>query len=96
MSDDPVKLDAHRGMAAQKATEIRRELHEVQADQAALRQREAELEQLLAAAPATTWPEVAAKARYLIQLFAVTAEAQNPRRKQLIEGVLADFARLSE
>lgn len=96
MSDDPIKLDEHRGMAAQKATDIRRELHEVQADQAALRQRQAALEQFLAAEPATTWPEVAAKARYLIQLFALTAEAQDPRRKRLIESVLDDFNKLCE
>lgn len=96
MSDNPVKLDEHRGMAAQKATDIRRELHEVQADQAALRHRQAELEQFLAAAPAATWPDVAAKARYLIQLFALTVEAQDPRRKQLIESVLGDFNRLCE
>jgi hypothetical protein len=96
MSDDPVKLDEHRGMAAQKATEIRRELHEVQADQEALRHRQAQLEQFLAAAPAATWPEVAEKVRYLVQLFALTAEAQDPRRKKLIESVLGDLDKLSE
>src|SRR5260221_9767960 len=37
MTDGPVELDEHRGMAAQKATEIRRRLHEVHADQEALR-----------------------------------------------------------
>jgi len=40
MTDDPVELDEHRGMAAQKSTEIRRRLHQVQADQAALRRRQ--------------------------------------------------------
>jgi hypothetical protein len=95
MSDDPVKLDEHRGMAAQKATEIRRQLHEVQADQEALRHRQAELEQFLAATPATTWVEIAAKVRYLVQLFAVTAEAQDQRHKKLIESVLGDLDRLA-
>ena len=47
MTDDPVELDAHRGMNAQRETEIRRSLHEVQADQAALRERQEELETLL-------------------------------------------------
>jgi hypothetical protein len=37
MTDGPVELDEHRGMAAQKATEIRRRIHEVHADQEALR-----------------------------------------------------------
>ncbi|HEX2114965.1 MAG TPA: hypothetical protein VHM01_11225 [Alphaproteobacteria bacterium] len=96
MADDPIELDEHRGMAAQKDTEIRRRLHEVQADQAALRQRQAELEKFLISAPAATWPEAAAKARYLLELFAGTPEAQDPRRQKLIAGVISDFGRLSE
>jgi hypothetical protein len=39
-----VELDEHRGMAAQKSTELRRRLHEVQADQTALRRRQDEFE----------------------------------------------------
>jgi hypothetical protein len=96
MTDDPVELDQHRGMVAQKDTEIRRRLHEVQADQAALRERQAELEKFLVSAPATTWPEAAAKARYLLELFAATPEAQDQRRQKLIAGVIGDFAKLSE
>jgi hypothetical protein len=96
MADEPVDLDEHRGMAAQKATEIRRRHSEVQADHAALRQRQAEFEAFLIAAPATTWPEAAAKARYLIQLFAATQEAQDVRHQKLIASVLYDLARLSD
>jgi len=96
MTDDPVDLDEHRGMAAQKSTEIRRRLHEVQADQAALRHRQEEFERLLLAAPAKTWSEAAAKAQYLIQLFAATPYAQYPRRQKLIASVLDDLARLSD
>ena len=96
MTDDPVDLDEHRGMAEQKATEIRRRLHEVQADQAALHRRLEEFEHFLLAAPATTWPEAAAKARYLIQLFATTPEARDPRRQTLIAGVLDELKRLSD
>ncbi len=97
MMDDPVDLDERRGMAAQKATEIRRHrLHEFQADQAALRRRQEELEKLLLAAPAETWPEAAAKAEYLIQLFAATPEARDPRRKKLIAHALDDLTRLSD
>jgi alpha-D-ribose 1-methylphosphonate 5-triphosphate synthase subunit PhnL len=58
MTDRPVILDRHRGMAAQKATEIRRLLGEVAANEKALRQRQEELEAQLIAAPATTWLEV--------------------------------------
>ena len=96
MSDDPIVLDQHRGMAAQKATEIRRHLSEVEADQAALRERQGELEKVLAAAPAHTWPEAAEKARYLIDLFAATVQGEDSRRRRLIESVLDDFKRLSD
>ena len=95
MTDDPIDLDEHRGMAAQKDTEVRRHLHEVQADQAALRARQAELEKFMVA-PATTWPEAAAKARYLLELFSVTPEAQDPRRQKLIASVISDLSKLSE
>ncbi|HMD65205.1 MAG TPA: hypothetical protein VKG22_00975 [Stellaceae bacterium] len=95
MTDNPVELDEHRGMAAQKSTEIRRRLREVEADQAALRCRQEEFERQAVAAPSANWPEAAAKARYLIQLFAVTPEARDPRRQALIANVLDDFTRLS-
>lgn len=94
-TEEPIDLDVHRGMTAQKETEIRRRLQEVQADQAALRQRQAELEKFLVGAPATTWPEAAAKARYLIELFAATPEGQDPRRQTLIASVIGDFEKLS-
>jgi hypothetical protein len=96
MANEPIELDEHRGMKAQKDTEIRRRLHEVQVDQAALQERQAELEKFLIAAPAVTWAEAAAKARYLIQLFAGTGEAQDARRQKLIANVLEELTRLSE
>ena len=42
-----IDLDQHRGMAAQKATELRRLLADVEADQKALRLRQDELESLI-------------------------------------------------
>jgi hypothetical protein len=96
MTDKPVNLDEHRGMAAQKDTEIRRDLREVQVDQAALRARQEKLETLLLAAPAATWLEAAAKARYLIELFAATPDAQDPRRRKIIASALEDLTRLSD
>ena len=96
MTDDPVDLDEHRGMAAQKATEIRRDrFRQFQEDQATLRLRQQELEKHLLAAPAETWPEAAVKAEYLIQIFAETMEAQDPRRKELIAHTMEDLTRLS-
>jgi hypothetical protein len=96
VKEDPIVLDEHRGMAAQKATEIRRRFSEVEADQATLRQRRTELEKFLLAMPAVTWEEAAEKARYLIALFATTSLGQDPRRQKLIAAVLDDFSRLSE
>ena len=95
MTDDTINLDQHRGTAAKMATEMRRHsLKEFEADQEALRQRQEELEAQLLAQPAETWAEAAAKAQYLIRRYASTAEAQDARRKQLIERALGDLARL--
>ncbi|MGH7099511.1 MAG: hypothetical protein ACREE4_17870 [Stellaceae bacterium] len=95
MTDKPINLDEHRGMTAQKDTEIRRGQQEVQADQVALQSRQTELETFLFAAPAVTWLEAAAKTQYLIELFAATPDAQDPRRQKLIAGALEDLTRLS-
>jgi hypothetical protein len=96
MTDKPINLDQHRGMAAQKATDLRRLMMEVAANEKSLKQRQDELEAHLVAAPAANWHEAADKARYLLALFAATPAAQDPRRQKLIEAVLADFGRLSD
>lgn len=97
MSTDggPVVLDEHRGMMAQKATEVRRHLAAFEAEQAGLRERQAELERHLLAAPSPTWEDAAEKARYLLKLFAASAEGRDPRRQKIIASVLEDFARLA-
>jgi hypothetical protein len=94
MAVQPTSLDEHRGMAAQVATELRRRRAEVEADQAALRQRRYDLEELLAAAPSDNWLEAVEKARYLLSLFAETAAAADPRRQKLVKDLLCDFERL--
>jgi hypothetical protein len=94
VTDRPIELDEHRGLAAQKATDLRRTLAEVEEQRAALEARQTELEKNLVARPAATWAEAADKARYLIMLFAATSAAEDPRRRQLIANVLADFDRL--
>jgi hypothetical protein len=95
MTDKTVSLDQHRGMAAQKATELRRLLADVEANRRALQSREEALEEQLLAAPAETWHEAADKARYLLNLFAATPAAQDARRQTLIAAVLDDFTRLA-
>jgi hypothetical protein len=95
MTDKPIDLDQHRGMAAQKATKLRRLLSDVETNQKTLRVRQDELESHLLAAPAANWHEAAEKARYLLNLFATTIAAQDPRRQKLIAAVIADFERLA-
>jgi|ERR1700722_2976937 hypothetical protein len=94
MTDRTIDLDQHRGMAAQKATELRRLLSSVETDEKELRARQAELEAQLLAAPALNWHDAADKARYLLNLFAATPAAEDPRRQKLIAAVLDDFKRL--
>ncbi len=96
MTDKPIDLDQRRGMSAQKATGLRRLLAEVEANERTLRLRQDELETQLLAAPAANWHDAAEKARYLLNLFAATLRAQDPRRQKLIAAVLADFKRLSD
>ena len=95
MTDKPIDLDQHRGMSAQKATGLRRLLAEVESNERSLWLRQDELETQLLASPAANWHDAAEKARYLLNLFAATLGAQDPRRQKLIAAVLADFKRLS-
>ena len=95
MTDKPIDLDQRRGMSAQKATGLRRLLAEVESNEKSLRLRQDELETQLLSAPAANWHDAAEKARYLLNLFAATLGAQDPRRQKLIAAVLADFKRLS-
>jgi hypothetical protein len=95
VTDKTVNLDRHRGMVAQKATELRRLLADVESNERALRLRQDELESHLIAAPASNWPEAAEKPRYLLKLFGASLAGDDPRRQTLIEAVLADFERLS-
>jgi hypothetical protein len=94
MTDKTIDLDQHRGMAAQRATDLHRLLADVEANEKELRLRQDELEYLLAS-PAANWHEAADKARYLLNLFGATLTAQDPRRQKLISAVLADFKRLA-
>ena len=95
MTTDPIELDTHRGMAAQKATEDRRHTAEVEADRAMLRQHQDEMADALSAGPAATWEEAGRKALYLITVFAGTPEGQDPRYRKLIASSLEDIKRLS-
>ena len=95
MSNEPLDLDKHRGMAAQKATDIRRALAEVENNSRILRKRQGVLEKELLSVPATSWPEAAAKARYVLNLYAAGLGPTDTLHRDLVAAILADFARLS-
>jgi len=96
MTDHPVDLDKHRGMAAQKATDLRRALADVENNVRQLREREADLEHRLMTVPAASWSEAAVKARYLLNLYAASLPAEDTRHRALVSALFDDFARLSE
>ena len=82
-------------MAAQKATDIRRALAEVENNARDLRERQGVLEKDLLSIPATSWAEVVAKARYVLNLYAAGLGPADTHHRDLVAAVLADFARPS-
>jgi hypothetical protein len=96
VTDKPFDLDKHRGMAAQKATDIRRVMAEVEKNARDLRDRQSVLENQLLSAPAASWPDAAAKARYVLNLYAAGLAPADTRHRDLVAAVLSDFARLSD
>jgi len=95
VNDNPVDLDKHRGMAAQKATDIRRVLAEVEANSKMLRDRQGVVENQLLATTATSWAEAVAKARYVLNLYAASLPPSDTHHRDLVAAVLADLTRLS-
>ena len=96
MNEKPLDLDKFRGMAAQKATGIRRVLADVESNARDLRDRQGVVEQQLMSARSVSWPEAAAKARYVLNLYAAGLAASDTHHRDLVAAVLADFAQLSE
>ena len=96
MTDHTVDLDKHRGMAAQKATNIRRALAELEHNAKDLRERQAILENQLLSVPAASWPDAAAKARYVLNLYAAGMSPDDTHHRDLVEAIFEDFARLAD
>ena len=95
MTETPIDLDKHRGMAAQKATDIRRVLADVEANAKQLREAQSLVEIQLLAVPATSWPEAVAKARYVLNLYSASLAPADTHHRDLVAAVLADLTRLS-
>ena len=96
MGDKPLDLDKHRGMAAQKATDIRRALAEVENNARQLGEWQGVLESQLLSVQATSWPEAAAKARYVLNLYVAELAPGDARYRDLVAAIFADFARLTD
>ena len=95
MTDKTLDLDKHRGMAAQKATDIRRILVDAENNARDLRDRQLILEGQLLSVAAASWPEAAAKARYVLNLYAAGLGPEDAHHRDLVAAILADFERLS-
>ena len=95
MSEIPIELDRHRGIAAQKATDIRRVILDVEANAKLLREHQAAVELQLLAVPAASWAEAVAKARYVLNLYSASLAASDTHHRDLVTAVLADLTRLS-
>jgi hypothetical protein len=78
-----------------KATELRRALAEVENHAKELRDRQAALEDQLLSVPALSWPDVAAKASYVLNLYAAGLSPDDTRHRDLVATILDDFARLT-
>src|SRR5258708_12397113 len=66
MNDIPIDLDKHRGMAAQKATDIRRVVADVETKAKLLRDHQGEVEIQLLAGPAVSSVEAPATAPHVV------------------------------
>jgi hypothetical protein len=94
VNEPPIDLDKHRGMAAQKATDIRRVLADVEANAKLLRDKQGVVEIQLLAEAATSWPEAVAKARYVLNLYSASLAPTDTHHRDLVAVVLADLTRL--
>ena len=93
VTETPIELDRHRGMAAQKATDIRRVLADVEANAIRLRDEQDAVEIQILTGPAMSWPDAVAKARYVLNLYSAGLAPTDTHRRDLVAAVLADLTR---
>ncbi len=97
MTDETLSLDKYRSTDAQQQTMARRqrlELTPASPDECdEMRER---LESYTSAPYAESWSEAATMAIYLLRLFAMADESQEPARRRLIAKVIEDLSQLSD
>jgi hypothetical protein len=94
MTDKPVDLDRHRGIAAQKATDLRRTLADADSAAQRLREHQGVIEAEILDVPAASWSVAASKARYVLNLYAASLGTEDSRHRDLVASILDDFDRL--
>ena len=94
MTEIPIELDKHRGMAEQKATDIRRVIADVEANAKLLRDKQGVLNREPRHASHLV-PEAVAKARYVSTCYSAGLPATDTHHRDLVSAVLADLTRLS-
>lgn len=93
----PIDLDSHRDAAGVMGAEMRRSISvPATEEREAATKRVGEIERRLGAPPASTLPEAVALAVFLLEDFAVTMAARDPRHATLIAKAVSDLSRLSE
>jgi hypothetical protein len=93
MTEKTIDLDQRRGMEAQKATDLRRLLAEVEANERSLRLRQDELEAHLAGPPGSELRGSRGEGPLCSRLYAATLTAEDTRRRTLVAAVLKDLER---
>ena len=91
MTDIPIDLDRHRGMAAQKATDIRRVLADVEANAKLLRDKQGVVEIEILAAPATSWPRRWPSALRAQPVFRRPAGDRHPSPRPRVRGACGPY-----
>ena len=72
-----------------------RTLAEVESNARNLRDRQAHFESQLLSVPSHSWPEAAAKARYVLNLYAAGLSPEDSHHRDLVAAILEDFSRLA-
>jgi hypothetical protein len=97
VSDEPLDLDKHRGMAAKKTTDIRRVLADVENNARDLRDRQGGARKPTSVGSGC-FPAGGGRqgTLHLLNFYATGLAPTDTRHRDLVAAVFADFARLSK
>lgn len=97
MADIALQLDAFRSPDEQRATTARRQrLYRHMTDISEAREVREVLAAHLSEPCAQSWSAASSIAIYLLRLYSMAADAQEPNHRQLIARTIEDLARLSD